>query len=313
MILSVKEKEKYVIELRKQGKTYRDIAYELKISPREISKILKKASGEIEEKERKKIVLSKTAQALQLYKKGKSPIDVAIKLDLSPQEVNSIYDNYLSLNNLHHFIETFKEFDKSLLLDFIDYYDFMRENGIDKKKIVEAIKISNDYPKIKDEYDGIINKIEDLVEQKNFYISDNKLLELKNCELNNEYESLVLKITSADRMLQSIKSELNNKRDLLENINNSEDYNNLKIQIEEIINNFLNCKKDFFKLAITIIFDIIKKYPKKDILISNIINTNGNPDSDFYLDYYEDKISQIATDTLFNIASKINTNNILKS
>ena len=50
--LSVKQKEKYVIELRKQGKTYRDIAHELKISPREISKILKKANMEIEVKER---------------------------------------------------------------------------------------------------------------------------------------------------------------------------------------------------------------------------------------------------------------------
>jgi DNA-directed RNA polymerase specialized sigma subunit len=32
--LPVKEKEKYVIELRKQDKTYREIAHELKISPR---------------------------------------------------------------------------------------------------------------------------------------------------------------------------------------------------------------------------------------------------------------------------------------
>jgi hypothetical protein len=78
--------------LRKQGKTYR---------------ILEKAELEEEEtneKEKKKIVLSKTAQALQLYKKGKSPTDVAIKLDLSPQEANSLYLNYLSLNNLHRFV-----------------------------------------------------------------------------------------------------------------------------------------------------------------------------------------------------------------
>lgn len=66
--LSAKEKEKYVIELRKQGKTYRKIAHELEISPREISRILKKANMELEEKERNKTVLSKTSQALQLFK-----------------------------------------------------------------------------------------------------------------------------------------------------------------------------------------------------------------------------------------------------
>ena len=64
MNLSVKEKEKYVLKLREEGKTYRDIAHELRMSPREISKILKKANGEIEEKERKKIVLSKTATSI---------------------------------------------------------------------------------------------------------------------------------------------------------------------------------------------------------------------------------------------------------
>ena len=50
MDLSVKEKEKYVLKLREEGKTYRDIAHELLISPREIRKILKKANDEMEEK-----------------------------------------------------------------------------------------------------------------------------------------------------------------------------------------------------------------------------------------------------------------------
>ncbi len=108
MNLSVKEKEKYVLKLREEGKTYRDIAHELRMSPREISNLLKKSYGELEEKERKKSVLSKTAQALQLFKRRKSPTDVAIKLDLSPQEAQSLYYNYLSQNNLHRFVKHLK-------------------------------------------------------------------------------------------------------------------------------------------------------------------------------------------------------------
>ena len=45
MDLTVKEKEKYVLKLREEGKTYRDIAHELRMSPREISKILKRANA----------------------------------------------------------------------------------------------------------------------------------------------------------------------------------------------------------------------------------------------------------------------------
>jgi transcriptional regulator len=55
MDLSVKEKEKYVLQLREAGKTYRDIAHELRMSPREISNILKRANGEMEKKKEIKL------------------------------------------------------------------------------------------------------------------------------------------------------------------------------------------------------------------------------------------------------------------
>jgi transcriptional regulator len=310
--LSVKEKEKYVIELRKQDKTYKEIAHQLKISPREISKILKKATGEIEEKERKKIVLSKTAQALKLYKKGKSPIDVAIKLDLSTQEANSLYIDYLSLNNLHHFVERFKEFDKDSLQDLIDNCDFIKENGITKEEIVEAIKKRNELIKIKEEHLNISEELKDLKKQREFYISDNKILKCKNCELNNEYTSLVSKNESANRMLQLKKNELNKKRALLDNINNSKDYTILKNKVEEQINDFLNNKKEIFKLAATTILDLIKADPDKDIIINNILYPNENPEFGYFIISYEEKIAQIA-DTLHNIILEINRNYILHS
>ena len=312
MDLPVKEKEKYVLKLRLEGKTYRDIAHELRMSPREISKILKKANGETEEKERKKIVLSNTSRALQLFKRGKSPTEVAIKLDLSPQEANSLYLNYLSLNNIHHFVETFKEFNNNSLQDFIYYYDFMKENGITKKEIVEAIKISNDYLKIKEEYHDISYQLPDLQRQRDFYISDNKILICKNCELNNEHNSLVSKIKSQNRTLQLTENELNKKIELLNSIKKSEEYSNLKNPIEQQINEFLNRKKEFFKLAITIILDIIKEDPEKDLLINNILYPDENPQSGFFIISYEEKTARIA-DTLHDLVLKINTNNILNS
>jgi len=225
MDLPIKEKEKYVLKLREEGKTYRDIAHELLMSPREISKILKKANGEIDEKERKKRVLSQTAKALQLYKKGKSPTEVVIKLDLTPQESQSLYANFLSLNNLHHFIETFKQFDSESLQDFTDCYNFMNENDIDKKEIIETIKMSNELPKIKEEYQDISNEIIQLQKEREFYILDNKLLISKNSELNSEFNSLLSKIESKYKILQTTDIELSKKRQLLNTLNNSEEFN----------------------------------------------------------------------------------------
>jgi len=140
-----------------------------------------------------------------------------------------------------------------------------------KKEIVEAIKISNDYPKIKEEYHDITDRLPDLQRQRDFYISDNKLLICKNWELNNEHNTLVSKIKLQNRTLQLTENELNKKIELLNSIKNSEEYVNLENQIEQQLNDFLNCKKEFFKLVITIILDIIKEDPEKDILISNIL------------------------------------------
>ena len=85
----------------------------------------------------------------------------------------------------------------------------------------------------------------------------------------------------------------------------------LKNTIEEQVNDFLNQKKDFFKLTIITILNIMKEDPDKEIVINNILNPNENPHSGFYLISYEEKIAQIAADTLQNFALEINTNNIL--
>ena len=121
----------------------------------------------------------------------------------------------------------------------------MKENGITKEEIVEAIKISNDYPIIKEEYQDISDQLKELQRKRDFYISDNKLLMLKNCELNNEYNSLVSKIESEKKILELTENELN-KKEILDTIKNSEDYAILKNKIEQQVNDFINQKKGFF-------------------------------------------------------------------
>ena len=117
--------------------------------------------------------------------------------------------------------------------------------------------------KIKEEHQNISEELKDLKRQIEFYILDNNLLRCKNCELNNEHNSLVLKIESEERMLQLHENEINKKREILENIKNNKDYAILKNKIEEQINDFLNHRKEFFKLVAMTILNIIKPIQKK--------------------------------------------------
>jgi transcriptional regulator len=71
-MLTRQEKEQKVLDLYNQGKTIRDIAKELRMSFRDIGAILKKASGELEEKQDIKESLSPYNKAYRLFSKGKT-------------------------------------------------------------------------------------------------------------------------------------------------------------------------------------------------------------------------------------------------
>jgi DNA-binding CsgD family transcriptional regulator len=87
MVLSKKEKKKFVIYLYEEGKTTRDIAKIVKISLRDVGIILREHNREPEPKPPK----SDYSKALQLFSKGKTLVEVAIIIDLSYEIVKKWY------------------------------------------------------------------------------------------------------------------------------------------------------------------------------------------------------------------------------
>src|ERR687891_62164 len=95
MFTSKQEKETRIIDLYSQGKTYRQIAEEVRISPNDIHAILKKKEGEknnsIVTNNKKQSSSSIAAKAYDLFSKDKTPIDVAITLNLHAPKVSKLY------------------------------------------------------------------------------------------------------------------------------------------------------------------------------------------------------------------------------
>jgi Eukaryotic mitochondrial regulator protein len=83
-VLTRQEKERVVIESYNQGMTIRELSKKYHISFRDIGAILKKASGDKEEKQDKE--KSPSSQAYQLFAEGKEPLEVAIALNLTESE-----------------------------------------------------------------------------------------------------------------------------------------------------------------------------------------------------------------------------------
>jgi len=115
-ILTRQERERLVLDLYNQGKTYREISKEARISPRDIGIILNKVIEEKAERSKEEQDninsknhnqeneqrLSLSAQAYKLFSDRKTPLEVAIALNLRESEATKFYKEYWKLKQLHN-------------------------------------------------------------------------------------------------------------------------------------------------------------------------------------------------------------------
>jgi IS30 family transposase len=104
MEFSRKEKEGILLDLyHNKGCTYRPIAEELRMSFNQISDILKRHEERNNAIANKKKELSLSSKAYKLFSKGKTNVEVIIKLDVPPAQVFQFRLEYCKLQDLDNF------------------------------------------------------------------------------------------------------------------------------------------------------------------------------------------------------------------
>jgi hypothetical protein len=160
-ILTRQERERLVLELYNQRKTYREISKQARISPRDIGVILnkvieaKKAEGLKEEQGNAKKdqieqhqQLSLSTQAYKLFSDRKTPLEVAIELNLSESEATKFYTEYWKLKQLHNLDMVYVE-TKGDIEPFLKLYRLSKAAGMNVQQVVNLLKIANtDLPAI---------------------------------------------------------------------------------------------------------------------------------------------------------------------
>jgi hypothetical protein len=142
-VLTRQEKEKVVIDLYNQGMTIREISKKCHMSFRDIGAILKKASGEKEEnQDEKSSLLSPSSQAYRLYSEGKTPLEVAIALDLTESETTRFYDEYLNLNQMHELSVVYDEIGSDVM-HFLQLYRLSKKERMNPHHVVSLLRIAN--------------------------------------------------------------------------------------------------------------------------------------------------------------------------
>jgi len=153
-ILTKSEKKELVIKLYKDEKTYKEIAKMVRISPRDIGKIIKEYTGE------KTVFYTKpiTSKAYSLLLKGKSPTQVAIKLDLNYEDIRRIYSQYLSFQEMRS-VETIYTNYKDYLPRILQIIDSLKNGEITIEEFVEFCKYVQDIPTLEHRRDELQHKV----------------------------------------------------------------------------------------------------------------------------------------------------------
>jgi hypothetical protein len=167
------EKEKRVIELHNEGKTIREIAKEVRMSFRDISKLRNGYDKKIRLRQNKKEnsqlnpkKLSLSSRAFKLFSDGKTSTEVVIKLDSPPEKVEKLWYQFLKSERMEECYDFFQEcqYDIPTLLSI---NNFMKRNNVYGKDIANILRTAKDVINLNQMYSNIKNEIEKSRQLKN--------------------------------------------------------------------------------------------------------------------------------------------------
>jgi DNA-binding CsgD family transcriptional regulator len=277
-ILTRQERERLVLDLYyNQGKTYREISKEARISPRDIgiilNKVVEEKSEASKEEQRDNIDLEKnqtqaqhlslSAQAYKLFSEGKTPLEVAIALNLRESETTKFYKEYWKLKQLHNLNMVYEEI-KDDIAPFLKLYKSSKAKGMGIKQVVDVLAIANnDLPSIEEQFKRLRNDISTLQFQKhalerNLYQLNNKIA--STTKLLNSYR---ISCKRERREIEYLYNEKTRLKAIVTGIkNNNQEYHKIKQTVEVNIKSVLTDSKLLLKFATLSVIESLRSNPE---------------------------------------------------
>jgi hypothetical protein len=179
------QKEQYVIQLYEEDKNYNDIAKLAHKSIRDVSAIIKRhqekierENGQVEETNEDYDIKSKSknTQAIKMFSDGKSPTDVVIELDLSPEEVRMIYRQYLETKNMYEFLQVYDQIKNSKysISSFLRLYKILEDLRMGEQQIINVLNLAKH------------NQLEHLQWKVEYLLSEAKMLTDEKTKCTND-------------------------------------------------------------------------------------------------------------------------------
>src|ERR687891_1410358 len=150
--MNKKQKEALVLALAEKGKTYREITREAGVSPNTIKAVLSKSG--LDES------TSIHSRAFELFSEGKSPLQVAITLNLEAEQAIQYHQQYFMLLGCTEFTKVYLQIKDKNPWAFVNLVNLVQNARMGEGEVVELLKIANGYlPRVRLEYDRIKEEI----------------------------------------------------------------------------------------------------------------------------------------------------------
>jgi hypothetical protein len=284
VVLNKQEKEQLVLDLYNNGKTYRQIAKEARISPRDIGVILNKADAKADLKQ----TISISSHAYGLFSVGKTTMQVAIALNLREPEVTALHTEYWKLKQLNSIIQIYAEF-KDDIWHIVNLHRSMKAASIGIPYVLKLLRVANeDLPGLEKKCEDLRTEISSLDEQ----VQNSRaiLRELNNqiTELSNTAEHYRTSCRQEQMKLQCLRQERTKEEALVKNFQDTdEQYLKIRSIVEENVRNTLSRSKVILKYASLSLVESMQKDPDKYCsLIYNSIYSPTSSTLDYLSQYH---------------------------
>jgi len=228
--LTKKEREERVLDLYyNQKMNYRDIAKLERICPRDIGAIVNKESKEADSKQS----LSKAAQAYDLFSVGKSPMEVAIALDLREPEVTQLYKESLNLKQIGELNRIYLE-TRGDLSPFLNLYNSTKAVGYNVKHVVWLLRVANKgLPELENMYWTYKSEVDSLEARKQSSI---KIIQEYSRQINalgEEFYKSCIRCEQEGKKLSDLQIKRLKEEALVRQFENKAEYIKIAKTIEE--------------------------------------------------------------------------------
>jgi DNA-binding CsgD family transcriptional regulator len=296
MVLTRQEKEKLILDLYNQGKTYKQIAEIARVSPRDIKPVLKRAEKERErelgidtqegdnDSTQNRQTQKKTStysQAYRLFSQGKTPLEVAIELNIKQPEATRYCREYWKLRQMHTLNMVYEEIGDDII-HIPKIHRKIRASGMGVDQAINLLKnANNDLPTLEKKYQTLnrevnllesrkleefqtLNKIHDQIDR------SEKMLEWSEASCQEEEAKV-------DRLEQE---RIGLKRLVKRFKDNNEEYLKIKNTVKQQVSGILFDGKRLLPLSLSSLMDSMRTNPQK---YSNLIYYGGGQ---HYTGYY---------------------------